>query len=101
MKDVPDLPNHPKPVGPYSHCVVANGFVFISGQAPLLAGAKSGEWAASDIGGQTHQSLRHIRSILGELGLAMRSGVRPTGLLAGPAGLKGMDQGYPQFLSGE
>src|SRR5205807_2136657 len=85
MKDVPELPNHPKPVGPYSPCVVANGFVFISGQAPILAGAKSGEWAASDIGGQTHQCLRNIQSILEELGLAMRSVVRTTVLLADPA----------------
>src|SRR5256712_8170513 len=98
MKDVPDLPNHPKPVGPYSHCVVANGFVFISGQAPLLAGAKSGEWAASDIGGQTHQCLRNIRSILEELGLAMRSLVLPTVLLADPAELNAMNAAYRHYF---
>ena len=26
----------PKPAGPYSHAVVANGFVFISGQGPEM-----------------------------------------------------------------
>src|SRR5438046_8846063 len=98
MKDVPELPNHPKPVGPYSHCVVANGFVFISGQAPLVAGAKSGEWAASDIGGQTHQCLRNVQSILEELGLAMRSVVRTTVLLADPADFKAMNEAYREFF---
>src|SRR2546427_12692511 len=98
MKDVPELPNHPKPVGPYSHCVVANGFVFISGQAPLLAGAKSGEWAASDIGGQTHQCLRHIRATFEELGLALPSVVRTTGLLADPAGFNAVNGASPEIF---
>src|SRR5207244_13081772 len=98
MAEVPELPNHPKPVGPYSHCVVANGFVFISGQAPLVAGAKSGEWAASDIGGQTHQCLRNVQSILEELGLAMRSVVRTTVLLADPADFKAMNEAYLEFF---
>ena len=101
MKDVPELPNHPKPVGPYSHCVVANGFVFISGQAPLVAGAKSGEWAASDIGGQTHQCLRNVQSILEELGLAMRSVVRTTVLLADPGDFAAMNEAYREFFPEE
>src|SRR5207247_6086117 len=58
MKAVPDLPKHPKPLGPYSPAVVANGFVFISGQTPLVPGGKPGEWAANDAGGQTRQCLR-------------------------------------------
>ena len=101
MKEIPDLPNHPKPVGPYSHCVVANGLVFISGQAPLLPGAKSGEWAAADIAGQTRQCLRNIQSILGELGLEMRSIVRTTVLLADPADFKAMNEAYREFFHEE
>ena len=101
MKDVPDLPNHPKPVGPYSHCVVANGLVFISGQAPLLPGAKSGEWAAADIGGQTRQCLRNVQSILKEIGLGMRSVVRTTVLLTDPADFKAMNEAYREFFPEE
>jgi 2-iminobutanoate/2-iminopropanoate deaminase len=101
MKDVPQLPNHPKPVGPYSHCVVANGLVFISGQAPLLPGAKSGEWAAADIGGQTRQCLRNIQSILEELGLDMRSVVRTTVLLVDPGDFQAMNEAYRDFFPEE
>src|SRR5207244_12796437 len=100
-KYVPDLPKHPKRVGSYSHCVVAIGLVFISGQAPLLAGANSGEWAASDIGGQTRQCLRNVQSILEELGLAMRSVVRTTVLLADPADFKAMNEAYREFFPEE
>src|SRR3989449_975149 len=85
VRAVPDLPKHPKPLGPYSHCVVANGFVFISAQAPIAPGAKAGEWAAPDVAGQTRQSLKNIASILEELGLTMASVVKTTGFLTNPA----------------
>src|SRR5438552_17749127 len=47
MKGISEWPNNPKPVGPYSHCVVANGLGFISGQPALRTGAKSGEGPAA------------------------------------------------------
>jgi 2-iminobutanoate/2-iminopropanoate deaminase len=101
MKGIPELPNHPKPVGPYSHCVVANGLVFVSGQAPLRPEAKPGEWAVADIGGQTRQCLRNIQSILDELGLEMRSVVRTTVFLADPADFKAMNDAYREFFPEE
>jgi len=101
MKGIPDLPNHPKPLGPYSHCVIANGFVFVSGQVPLLPEAKAGEWAAKDIGGQTRQCLRNIESILKEIGLEMRSVVRTTVFLADPADFKAMNEAYREFFPEE
>lgn len=101
MKAIPDLPNHPKPVGPYSHCVVANGFVFISGQAPLAPGGKAGEWVAPDIAGQTRQCLRNIQSILAELGLGLASVVRTTVLLADPEDFRAMNDAYREFFPAE
>lgn len=101
VKSIPELPHHPKAVGPYSHCVVANGLVFISGQAPLLPDSKPAEWAGPDIGGQTRQCLRNIQSILEELGLQMRSIVRTTVFLADPADFKGMNDAYREFFPEE
>ena len=101
MKGIPELPNHPNPVGPYSHCVVANGLVFISGQAPLRPGAKSGEWAAADVGGQTRQCLRNIQSILEELDLGLRSVVRTTVLLSDPGDFAAMNEAYREFFPEE
>src|SRR2546430_2664780 len=92
MRAVPDLPKHPKPLGPYSHCVVANGFVFISAQAPIAPGAKGGEWAAPDVAGQTRQSLKNILSILEELGLTMASVVKTTVFLTDPADFQAMNE---------
>lgn len=94
MKSVPALRNHPKPLGPYSACVVAGDLVFISAQTPLKPGAQSGEWAASDVGGQTRQCLENIRSILEELGLSMESVVKTTVFLADPDDFKAMNEAY-------
>ncbi len=98
VRAVPDLPNHTKPLGPYSHCVVANGFVFISAQAPILPGAKSGEWATTDIAGQTRQSLTNIAAILEELGLSMGSVVKTTVFLVDPADFQAMNDAYKAFF---
>jgi 2-iminobutanoate/2-iminopropanoate deaminase len=96
MKSIPDLPNHPKPLGPYSHCVVANGLVFVSAQTPLKPGDLPGEWAAADVGGQTRQCLRNIASILEELGLTLASVVKTTVFLADPNDFKAMNEAYKE-----
>jgi len=101
VRAVPDLPKHPKPLGPYSHCVVANGFVFISAQAPIAPGAKAGEWAAPDIAGQTRQSLKNIASILEELGLTMASVVKTTVFLTDAADFQAMNEAYKEFFPEE
>lgn len=101
MKAVPDLHAHPKPLGPYSHCVVANGLVFVSGQTPLAPGAKAGEWAAPDAEGQTRQCLRNIASILEELGLSLKAVVKTTVFLADPADFKAMNEAYRESFPEE
>src|SRR3989475_10014297 len=101
VRAVPDLPKHPKPLGPYSHCVVANGFVFISAQAPIAPGAKADEWAAPDVAGQTRQSLKNIASILEELGLTMTSVVKTTVFLTDPADFQALNEAYKECFPDE
>jgi 2-iminobutanoate/2-iminopropanoate deaminase len=101
MKSVPEIPNRPKPLGPYSHCVVANGFVFISAQTPLKPGASVGEWAAPDVKGQTRQCLVNIRAILEELGLALSSVVKVTVYLADPQDFAAMNEVYAESFPEE
>ncbi len=96
MKSVPTLHGHPKPLGPYSACVVAGDLVFISAQTPLRPGGKSGEWAAEDVGGQTRQCLANIRSILEELGLTLGAVVKTTVFLADPNDFKAMNEAYKE-----
>jgi 2-iminobutanoate/2-iminopropanoate deaminase len=98
MKSVPSLKNHPKAGGPYSQCVIANDLVFISGQTPIAPGGKPGEWAATDIRGQTRECLKSIESILKELGLPLVSVVKTTVFLANPNDLVAMNEAYGEFF---
>jgi len=75
--------------------------VFISAQAPIVPGAKAGEWAAPDIAGQTKQSLKNISSILEELGLSMASVVKTTVFLTDPADFQAMNEAYKEFFPDE
>jgi 2-iminobutanoate/2-iminopropanoate deaminase len=51
----------PKPAGPYSHAVVADGFVFISGQGPVDPETGTMPDAFAE---QVRQTLRNVRTIL-------------------------------------
>jgi reactive intermediate/imine deaminase len=54
--------NHARPAGHYSHGVVANGFVFVSGQLPITpAGEKLSDASFAD---QARQVLANLESIL-------------------------------------
>ena len=88
-------------MGPYSHCVVTNDLVFISGQTPLAPGARAGEWAAPDVGGQVRQCLRNVQSILEELGLTLAAVVKTTVFLADPADFAKMNEAYKDFFPEE
>ncbi len=97
MKHVPDLKGFAK-FGPYSPAVVANGFIFIAGQAPVKPGAAPGELAGTTIQEQTRQVLRNIEAILKELGSSLGDVVKTTVYLANPSDFKGMNDAYREFF---
>lgn len=78
-KTVPDLPSAPRPLGPYSPAVEANGFVFISGQAAVHP---EGGDTQDDAAGQTRIIMDNLRGILGDLGLSLDDVVKTTIFLA-------------------
>ncbi|KAG9307282.1 hypothetical protein G9A89_017110 [Geosiphon pyriformis] len=52
----------PGAIGPYSQAIVANGFVFVSGQIPVIP--ETGEIVSDDIQEQTRQSLKNLKHVL-------------------------------------
>lgn len=101
MKHVPAIKDCVKPLGPYSHAVVANGFVFVSGQTGLKPGGAPGEYAGPTVQDQTRQALRNIETILKDLGLMLADVVRTTVYLANPADFKSMNDAYREFFPEE
>src|SRR5947199_10348033 len=75
--------------------------MFITRQARIVPGAKARERAAPDTAGKTTQSLKHISSILEELGLSMASVVKTTVFLTDPADFQAMNEAYKEFFPDE
>ena len=68
----------PPPLAPYSHAVIANGFVFVSGQL----GLDSAKMLAEGVDAQTELALNNIARILAEAGTSMQNAVKATVLLS-------------------
>ncbi|MBI5681857.1 MAG: RidA family protein [Deltaproteobacteria bacterium] len=62
MKKIIRTDNAPAAIGPYSQGVIANGFIFLSGQIPI--DHESGEVFKGTIAEQTRLVLRNIEAIL-------------------------------------
>lgn len=62
MKKIINTTNAPAPIGPYSQAVIANGFLFASGQVAI--NPENGELNVSSIEEETHQVMRNIKAVL-------------------------------------
>ena len=58
----------PAPIGPYSQAVIANGFLFASGQVAF--DPATGELVLTDIQAETRQVMENIKAILEEAKLS-------------------------------
>lgn len=87
----------PEPAGPYSHGIVANGFLFTAGFGPQ--DAANGNAVASGVGDQTRQVLRNVASVLAEAGLTLDDCVKTTVHLADLADFAEFNEAYAEFFS--
>jgi 2-iminobutanoate/2-iminopropanoate deaminase len=68
MKQIVSAEGAPKPAGPYSHAVVAEGLVFISGQGPVNPETGTMPDAFAD---QVRQTLKNLQVILEAAGSSL------------------------------
>ena len=76
MNKVINTTNAPAPIGPYSQAVMANGFLFLSGQVAI--NPESGEVVESSVAEETHQVMRNIKSVLLEASYEFKDVVKTT-----------------------
>ncbi|WP_016897836.1 RidA family protein [Aerococcus viridans] len=88
----------PAALGPYSQAISVNGTIYVSGQLPI--DPATGEFATTDIQGQTRQSLTNIQAILAEAGLDMSNVVKTTVLLDNIDDFAAMNGVYAEFFTG-
>jgi 2-iminobutanoate/2-iminopropanoate deaminase len=95
-----DVPDYPTPHSPFSHAVVANGFVFVSGQIPVKPGGGPTEIVGETMQEQTRQAMRNVQSILKAAGSSLERVVKVTVLLARPDLYQEMNEAYAEFFTG-
>lgn len=89
--------NAPAAIGPYSQAVEANGFVYCSGQLPIVP--DTGLFPEGGIKEQTRQSLLNAQAILREAGLDLCNVVKTTVLLADITDFAAMNEVYAEMFS--
>lgn len=76
MKKVISTAEAPQAIGPYSQAVEAGGFVFVSGQIPLIPA--TGELVEGSVEVQTARVLENLKAILAAAGSSMEAVVKTT-----------------------
>lgn len=96
MKEFIETTNAPKPIGPYSQGIIAQGkFIFISGQIPI---DNTGLIVGEDIRTQTKQVLLNIKSILESVGASLENVVKTTVYLSDMNNFVPMNEVYEEFF---
>jgi 2-iminobutanoate/2-iminopropanoate deaminase len=98
--DYVDVVNYPAPHSPYSHAVIAGGFVFVSGQIPVRPGGDPTQVVGHTMQEQTRQALRNVQTILEAAGTSLDRAVKITVLLARGDLYKEMNEAYTEFFPG-
>ena len=77
MSRQPIEPNAaPNPQGSYTPAIVANGFVFVSGQGSL--DPQTGEITTDEVAGQTLKTLENVEAVLKAAGAGLEDVVKST-----------------------
>lgn len=88
--------NAPAAVGTYSQAVMANGFLFASGQ--LGINPATGE-LQPDFKSQAEQVMKNVKAILDEAGLSFSNVVKTTVLLSDISNFAALNEVYAQYFS--
>ena len=96
MRKVVRTSDAPTPKAPYSQAIVADGFVFVAGQACL--NPKTGEFEYGDAKSETRRTLENIRAILEAAGSSMKDVVRVGVFLANMDDFAAMNEVYKEFF---
>jgi len=79
-KRVVESPDSPKVIGPYSHAIIANGFIFLAGK--VGTDPKTDVLVAGGIAEQTDQAINNLEAVLKAAGSSLDDVVKTTVFLA-------------------
>ncbi len=97
MREIVETKNAPSPIGPYSQAVRANGFLFVSGQIPVLP--ETGSVVEGDIAEQTRQVMKNLSAILDAAGIGLGKVVKTTVYLLNLEDFSKFNQVYVEYFA--
>ncbi|CAG8473649.1 8459_t:CDS:2 [Ambispora gerdemannii] len=86
----------PGAIGPYSQAIIANGFVFASGQIPVIP--ETGEIVSEDVREQTRQSMKNLQNILEAANSSLELLVKTTVFIKDMNDFAAINQVYAELL---
>ena len=96
MKQTIATEKAPGAIGPYSQCVKANGFLFLSGQVAL--DPASSKLVAVDTRAQTERVMENLRAVLEAAGSSMEAVVKTTVYLTDLHDFTAMNEVYGRYF---
>jgi 2-iminobutanoate/2-iminopropanoate deaminase len=97
MRDIVSTDRGPKPIGPYSQAVKANGFLYVSGQVAL--DPQTGEMVAGGITEQTERAMNNLKGIVEAAGTKLSHAVKTTIYLKDMNDFAAMNEVYGKFFT--
>ena len=97
-RSVVSSPDAPPAIGPYSQGIKAGGFVFLSGQIPLVG--PTGKIVSGMVKEQTEQVILNIQALLASEGLTLDDVVKATVFLASMNEFSAMNEIYAKYFTG-
>lgn len=89
----------PAAIGPYSQGMIANNFLFASGQIPIVP--ETGEIAQGDITVQAQQVMKNVGEVLKAAGTEFENVVKTTCFLADMADFAAFNGVYEKYFTGK
>ena len=89
----------PAAIGPYSEGIIANNFLFASGQIPIVP--ETGEIAQGDITVQAQQVMKNVGEVLKAAGTEFENVVKTTCFLADMADFAAFNGVYEKYFTGK
>lgn len=91
--------NAPDAIGPYSQAVVANGFVFTSGQ--IAINPATGNVEATTIEEQTEQVMKNLGAVLAEAGSSFDKAIKTVCFLKDMGDFASFNEIYGKYFTGK
>jgi len=89
----------PAAIGPYSQAVIIDGFLFASGQIPLLP--ETGEMVSGGIKEQTEQVMQNISAVLKAAESDFTKVIKTTCFLTSMENFTAFNEVYAQYFTGK